>query len=294
VTETNSWREAFEQLHNRVTAVCDFDANEAAAPDDENRAIELDQLAAFAHDLADRAEGAASADATVWHAALASRQGTRTFNCDAAVIHQVADAGPVAAAVIDGIGSSAEVAAYANLAAQVAARVGARRGAILGVLAAADLNTGPAGTRIEPDGVAALAIAYPDGATSIAWTGDSRAYGYDGRQLHQLTTDMTVADYLRANGFPVEATIAHEDWIRTSLGRSTINTVHHTGVEHRLILLTSDGVHKQITDEHLTDIVRAHAGHGPAALAEAIVNAPQTDDEGYRDDATAIVLSTTS
>lgn len=223
--------------------------------------------------------------------AAASRQGTRGHNADAAVIHELAGTGIVGAAVVDGIGSNPEVAAYSTLAAQVAARVGARKTAILGILAAAELNAAPAGAWIEPDAVAVLAVVHPDdGSTSIAWTGDARAYGWDGAQLHQRTTDMTVAEYLRANGFPVKATVAHEDWLRASLGRSSINTVHHSIIDDRLILLTSDGVHKQITHERLTEIVRVYA-EDPQALAEAIVNEPEPDAEGYRDDATVIVLS---
>jgi hypothetical protein len=47
-------------LAARVSRVCDFDANESAAPDDERWAIELDQLAEFARDLAHGTEGDAA------------------------------------------------------------------------------------------------------------------------------------------------------------------------------------------------------------------------------------------
>lgn len=225
-----------------------------------------------------------------WHAALATRQGTRAHNADAAALATLPD-GSLAAAIVDGIGSNAEVAAYSALAAQVAARVGVRKTAILGLLAAAELNAGPGGVRIDPDGVGVLAVARPDGAVSIAWTGDARAYTWDGTGLHPRTTDMTVGEYLRANGFPLEATTAHDDWIRTSLGRSSIATVHLAVMEDaRLLILTSDGVHKQITGQRLAEIVAAHADADPQALADAIVAAPETGPDGYRDDATAIVL----
>lgn len=221
--------------------------------------------------------------------AVATRQGTREANADAAAVHTLYD-GTVGAAIVDGIGSSAEIAAYAHLAAHVAARVGPRRSSILGLLAAADLNAAPFSEPIRPDGVAVLAVAAPgEDETSIAWTGDARAYGYDGDQLHRRTTDMTVADYLRVNGFPVEATIRHEDWIRASLGRSSINTIHQARINDRLILLSSDGVHKQMADERLAELVREHADD-PQALADAVVAEPQADEDGYRDDATVIVI----
>ena len=221
--------------------------------------------------------------------ASATRQGTREANADSAAVHTLYN-GTVGAAIVDGIGSSAEIAAYAHLAANVAARIGPRRTSILGLLAAAELNAAPFAEPISPDGVAVLAVAAPDeDETSIAWTGDARAYGYDGNQLHQRTTDMTVADYLRANGYPVVATTRHEDWIRASLGRSTINTVHQAHITDRLILLTSDGVHKQITHERLAELVREHADD-PQVLADAVVAEPQADQDGYRDDATVIVI----
>jgi len=53
--------------------------------------------------------------------------------------------------------------------------------------------------------------------------------------------------------------------------------------------VTSDGVHKQITDQRLAEIARDH-DDDPRALAEAIVAEPQADDDGYRDDATVVVL----
>lgn len=57
MTETDLWREAFEKLAARVSMVCDFDASESAAPEDERWALELDQLATFARTLADETEG---------------------------------------------------------------------------------------------------------------------------------------------------------------------------------------------------------------------------------------------
>jgi PPM family protein phosphatase len=229
--------------------------------------------------------------------AVATRQGTRERNADATAVHRVPRTHTTAAALVDGMGNSAEVVALVAAAAQVAARVGARRTATIGILAAAELASGPADaatyTQADdeiPDGVAALVIAEPGEPTSIAWTGDVRVYGYDGSVLRQRSTDHTVGQYLRINGgVPLELAENHDNWIRCSLGRSSIATVHAAEIDDRLILLTSDGVHDPVTAERLAELVAAHQ-HDPQALAEALVAEPAAGEDGYRDDATAIVL----
>lgn len=47
--------DAFGKLHARVTAICDFDASESAAPEDERWALTLRGLATYAHLLAEHA-----------------------------------------------------------------------------------------------------------------------------------------------------------------------------------------------------------------------------------------------
>lgn len=219
--------------------------------------------------------------------AAASRRGIRGHNADAFAIHHFH--GLTAAAVVDGIGSSPAVAQWSALAAQVAVRVGARKTSVLGILAAAELNADQGAASIDPDGVAVLAVGRPGHATSIAWTGDARAYSWDGHTLHHRSTDMNVGEYLRSNGFPLDATTAHDDWLRASLGRSSIATVHQAEIHHGLVLLTSDGVHKQCSHDHLSELVRARAD-APQVLVDSIVAAVRPDAEGYLDDATAVVL----
>lgn len=221
------------------------------------------------------------------NSATASRRGVRAYNCDAAAIHRHGQV--LAAALVDGIGNSAEIADTARICAEVAARVGARRSALLGILSAAQVVAGPAGAPITPDGVAVLALAYPDGETDLAWTGDARAYGWDGDHLVQLTTDQNVGNYLRQNGEPEGYASKHDNWIRSSLGRSTIATVHAASTDASLVLLTSDGVHDQVSHETLVELLRLYADE-PETLALAIVEAAEEDPDGYRDDATVIVL----
>ncbi|MEV8395938.1 MULTISPECIES: SpoIIE family protein phosphatase [unclassified Streptomyces] len=196
----------------------------------------------------------------------------------------------VAAAVVDGIGSTDEVAAFAAIAAEVAVRVGARKTGPIGILAAAELVAAPAAAAIEPDGVAVLAIAEPGEPTRIAWTGDSRAYEWDGKALHQRSTDHTVGQYLRYNEVAIELAEAHDNWIRTSLGRSSIATVHQAEIAgDAMVVLTSDGVHDHVPHSEMEALIRGHDG-APQALADAIVAAARPNAEGYRDDATVVVL----
>ena len=55
-----------------------------------------------------------------------------------------------------------------------------------------------------------------------------------------------------------------------------------------LVLLTSDGVHDAVPHDELVALIREQ--RDPQALAEVIVAAAREDD-GYRDDATVIVLA---
>lgn len=221
--------------------------------------------------------------------ACATRRGTGDNNADAAAVHTIGWAGTTAAAVVDGIGHAPDTPGFARLAAEVAARVGARTTALIGILAAAELIRAPGGIDIEPDGVAVAAVAEPSGHTGIAWTGDARAYGWDGARLMCRTTDHTVGQYLRTNGAAPDLAAGHDNWLRTSLGRCTIATVHAAEVADPLIILTSDGVHDQVSPLVMDALAREHMGD-PQALADALVAAAR-DTGGHRDDATAVVLT---
>ena len=217
----------------------------------------------------------------------ATRKGTRQYNADAAAVHTAGVT--TAAAVVDGIGNSPEIAACSLLLAEVAARVGARRGSLVGILAAAELVADRDAAAVEPDAVAVLAVAVPE-HTGVAWVGDCRAWGWDGATLTQWTTDHTVGQQLRVNGAPLDLAEAHDNWIRTSLGRAVVATVYQVTIpSDALVLLTSDGVHDALTRDELATLVRAH-GDDPQVMADAIVAAVVEDDDGYRDDATVVVI----
>ena len=55
------------------------------------------------------------------------------------------------------------------------------------------------------------------------------------------------------------------------------------------MILTSDGVHDQTKHAALEALVRAHADD-PQALADTLAATARAEEDGYRDDATAVVL----
>lgn len=218
--------------------------------------------------------------------ASASRAGTRRYNCDATVIWET-DA-RTAAVVVDGIGNSREVADTARLLADVAARVAAHRGGLAGMLSAGELLRAPALDGENPDAVAVVAVAYETG-TLVYWAGDARAYGWDGDELRQYTTDHTVGQQLRDNGVPLEIAAEHDNWIRSTMAHLTVASVFEAEIDEPVVLLTSDGVHDQVPHEVLVKLLRQHR-FDLEELAKAIVAAAE-DRNGYRDDATVIVLA---
>ncbi|MFF2923100.1 PP2C family protein-serine/threonine phosphatase [Streptomyces celluloflavus] len=220
----------------------------------------------------------------------ATREGTDADNADAARVYRLAD-GTVGAAVIDGIGHGPHTSRTAPLLAEVAARITARRGTLPGLLAAGDLVADHCFNSDEADAVAVTALACADRDTSVAWVGDCRAYGWNGARLRQYSTDHTMGQMLRLNGAPWDLAEDHDNWIRTSLSRATVATVYEADIPAtELVILTTDGIHDDLPHDEMEDLVREHAAD-PQALADALVAATRADDDGYRDDATTIVLA---
>jgi protein phosphatase len=224
--------------------------------------------------------------------AIATREGTALDNADAATVYTLAD-GTVGAAVIDGIGHGPHTSRVAPLLAEVAARLASRRGPLPGILGAAELVADEIAGDEEADAVGVAVILRPGGQSArAAWVGDARAYGWDGTTLTLHTTDQTMGQWARLHGdIPIEVAEHHDAWVRVSLSRATVGTVGEVGIDDQLLLLTSDGVHDQINPDVLTALVREHATD-PQALADALVAAAEDDEDGYRDDATVIVIRT--
>ena len=222
-------------------------------------------------------------------AATATRRGVREHNMDAAALFQ-ASTGVAVAAVVDGIGNDARGAATMRLLADCAVRIGATKGALAGVLAAAALVEDPGIEPHMPDGVIVLALAVPGRPVHLAWVGDSHAYSWDGTSLHRRTDPHTMGAYLRGGGLADLAPL-HDSWVRVTLSSATVtNVAVASAPADELLLLLSDGLDCVPHDE-LEDLVRKHE-HDPDALADALVAAARETPDGYRDDATALVLTT--
>jgi serine/threonine protein phosphatase PrpC len=222
-------------------------------------------------------------------AATATRRGVRDHNMDAAALFQ-ASTGVAVAAVVDGIGNDPGGADTMRLLAECAVRIGATKGALAGVLAAAALVEDPGVDPHMPDGVIVLALAVPGRPTHLAWVGDSHAYSWDGTALHRRTDPHTMGAYLRGNGVADLAPL-HDSWVRVTLSSATVTNVAVSSAPvDELVLLLSDGLDTVPHDE-LENLVREHQDN-PPALADAIVAAARETPDGYRDDATAVVLTT--
>jgi len=221
---------------------------------------------------------------------FATREGTALDNADAGKVYVLAD-GTVGAAVIDGIGHGPHTSRTTPLLAETAARISARRGPLAGLLTAAELIADRGIDGQEADAVAVAVRVQPDDDIAVVnWTGDARAYGWDGTRLELYTDDHTVGAQLRANGVSLEIAREHDNWLRTSLARATIGTVYTAGIKDPLIILTSDGIPDHTPLDVMTSLIHAHAAD-PQALADALVAAAQADAAGYRDDATAVVIA---
>ncbi|RJQ84746.1 SpoIIE family protein phosphatase [Amycolatopsis panacis] len=221
--------------------------------------------------------------------AVATRRGSRAHNMDAAATFR-SSAGIVAAAVVDGIGNDATGAETMRELARIAVRIGAAKGALAGVLAAAAYIDDPGIDDYQPDGVLVLALAEPGEPTSLAWVGDSHAYGWDGTALRRRTDPHTMGAFLRQNPEAEELAVQHDNWVRLSLDSATPTTVALSEAPAgELVLLVSDGL-DDIPLPQL-QILTAQHQHDPQALADAVVAAVPHHDEGYRDDATVVVLA---
>jgi protein phosphatase len=199
----------------------------------------------------------------------ASHQGLREVNADA-----VAAANGVVA-LADGVGDTKTAAHAALLAATAAAGVPAIAGPQAALSAAHEAITA---------GDCVLVVAQPvaDGGFRIGWVGDVRAYAWDGGDLRQLTTDHTLAQYMRDHGGDVTPRMAHI--VTTSVHTATANRYGVTETSATSLVLTSDGVHKTLTHEAMTSILR-HSSRPAEELVQAAHAA------GAKDNATAAVLT---
>ncbi|MEV5647038.1 serine/threonine protein phosphatase [Nocardia sp. NPDC052254] len=218
-----------------------------------------------------------------------SRRGGRSLNADAVSGYIDSAVGRSAFAVADGIGDHLLAARAARTVARVAARVAIGGSAVAGLLAAQQqlLREFP-----EPSADSCMVVAVGptpdrvDGPCDIAWVGDCRAYHWNGRVLHQVTSDHTVAEMMSARGVTVAPRMHH--LVTTSARTVRPEAVGHgiTGTGIGRWLLSTDGVHKTLA---MTDIKRILAESDSAAVA-ADTLADSAIRAGATDNTTALVF----
>lgn len=221
--------------------------------------------------------------------ATATRQGTSENNADGAAVFTSAH-GSVAAAVVDLIGHHPRAPFTARLIAETAARIAPQRGTLAALMTAGMLvaDRGSA-AEPEPNGVAVVALRRPDGTGTVAWIGDSHAYGWDGTRLTRYTTPHTMTLHLhRRFGLDMDVAGAADHIITTALTDATAATVAVVPCPDPLLILASDGL-DVLGDDRFARLVAEHAAD-PQALADALVHAPGEDADGYRDDVTIAVI----
>ncbi|KAA6215042.1 hypothetical protein CP973_39260 [Streptomyces albofaciens JCM 4342] len=216
---------------------------------------------------------------------MAHREGTAGPIADAAATYTSTSTDRTAIALVDGMGHSADIVRLAPMLAETAARIGAVRGALAGLLSAGALMHDPG-----PDAAGVLVVTREDGTAELVWAGDCRAYRWDG-ELHQLTTDHTLAAYLTRAAKEEVPVAALADFVGVTLRRALPATVPYVSAPAGgLLILTTDGVHDQAAPAVIEALVRKHES-APQALADALVTAACPDAAGYRDDATTVVIS---
>lgn len=218
-----------------------------------------------------------------------SRRGGRSLNADAVSSYIDSAAGRSAFAVADGIGDHLLAARAARTVAQVASRVAVSGSAAAGILAAQRelLREFP-----EPsaDSVAVVTVCPSpdrlDGPCEVAWVGDCRAYHWNGRVLHQITSDHTVAELMNARGISVAPRMHHMVTTSTRTVRAADIGRGTTGTGVGRWLLSTDGVHKTLP---MTEVKRILATADSAATAADTLVAAAIE-AGASDNTTALVF----
>jgi PPM family protein phosphatase len=189
--------------------------------------------------------------------------------------------------VADGVGDHLLAARAARLSARTAATAAVRHGAHGGLLCA-QRELLRQFDQEQADAVLVVAVLPPvdsaEEVADIAWVGDCRAYRWNGRVLHQITVDHTLAQFWRTRGVTPPP---HTDHIVTdSVRTATSSDIGRASAGPGRLLLSTDGVHKLLD---LVQIKRILAdGVTAGETANALVTHATT--LGSTDNATALVV----
>ncbi|RZU46125.1 stage II sporulation protein E [Streptomyces sp. BK022] len=101
-----------------------------------------------------------------------------------------------------------------------------------------------------------------------------------------------MGEFLRVHGdVPAPIVEHHDAWARLGLAQASAATCREAQLpdDVTLVLLCSDGVSDQVDQATWRELCATHADD-PQAMADALVAAATADEEGYRDNATVVVL----
>ncbi|MCP2260950.1 Serine/threonine protein phosphatase PrpC [Streptoalloteichus tenebrarius] len=163
----------------------------------------------------------------------------------------------LAAVVVDGTGSTPEIAELAQQAATTAALTAAARTPLEGIVMAAQLGGEPDFCATPPSGAIVVAKAWSRRGWVIAWAGDCAAYGIGGSgRVARLTTPHTEGQRMRDRGEPEEAARKYDNVIYNSIFRSVHEgiPVVETAAPH--VLLASDGL--RLSEDEIAEIWGQH------------------------------------
>jgi len=218
-----------------------------------------------------------------------SDRGSRTFNADAMASVTDPGSGHMAFVVADGIGDHLLAARAARLAAATTAHEGVTHGAVGGLQRAQEALRSQFH---EPDADCVLVVAvlpaepHAHEMCEIAWVGDCRAYRWSGEVLHQITVDLTAAEYLRAHGTTPPARMEHVVTASVRTAREDEIGSARVGAGPGRLLLCSDGVHKRLDIAQIKTLLAA--GMQAHETAAALIDAAR--HHGSTDNATAMVV----
>jgi serine/threonine protein phosphatase PrpC len=224
--------------------------------------------------------------------ATATHPGDKARNADAVAVEHYATAGTVAAAVLDGKGTSAETARAMRVCAPAAVMLAARYGALNGLSSAGSMLADPGREFVPVDGVGALAVVRPGSPVAVVHVGRARAHTWSGHELAELTEDHTHGQQLRNVGRTEQEAAAYDRLQRVTLARSTVGTIPSALTDDELVLLTTHGVHSVLGLARMTEIVRVHQHTGAAAVADELLHgALEHGRPGDRDNASVIAIA---
>ena len=156
---------------------------------------------------------------------------------------------------------------------------------------------GEEGTAVAGTTLTGVALVDAGDGAGFHWMvfniGDSRVYSWDGRTLEQLSVDHSaVQELVDAGLISADEAERHPDRnvITRAIGADEVVDpdvwlIPATG--RQVFLICSDGLSKELDDEHLARILAGDTGHG-AGLAGELVEAAL--EQGGRDNVTVIVV----